>query len=222
MARGRRRRLRGDRLLPVLRPPCGRLVPAPAAGPLRRRVEPAVAPAARRGVDHQPLELPAGDLLRHDHGRTGRRQHGRGEAVEANPRHRPGDVRDPVAGGRAGRRAALPARLRPRAGRRAGPRSARGDDRLHRLEGGRARHPPRGRRHARGPDVREEGRLRDGRQKRHHRRRFGRSGRGRARRAAIGIRLLRAEVLGVQPGDRPGRRLRASSSSGWWNRLARW
>ena len=28
-------------------------------------------------------------------------QHGRGQALDANPRHRPGDVRDPLAGGRA-------------------------------------------------------------------------------------------------------------------------
>ena len=37
-----------------------------AAGPVRRRVEPPVAPAARRGLGHQPVELPAGHLLRHD------------------------------------------------------------------------------------------------------------------------------------------------------------
>ena len=60
-----------------------------------------------------------------------------------------------------------------------------------------------------GPAVRQESRLRDGRQERHHRRRVGRPRRGRARRAAVGLRILRAEMLGVQPGDRPGRRPRS-------------
>ena len=87
----------------------------------------------------------------------------------------------------------------------AGPRSARGPDRLHRLEGGRARHPPGGRSGARWPALPEESGLRDGRQERHHHRRIGRPGRGGAGGAAVGLRLLRPEMLGVQPRDR-GRR----------------
>ena len=59
-----------------------------------------------------------------------------------------------------------------------------------------------------GQTLRQESRLRDGRQECHHRRRFGRPGRGRAGRPAIGLRLLRPEVLGLQPGDRAGGRLR--------------
>ena len=76
LARGRRRHLRGHRLLRVLRPIGRRPVPAAAAGAVRRRVEPPVASAARRGLGHQPVELPAGDLLRHDHRGAGRRQYG--------------------------------------------------------------------------------------------------------------------------------------------------
>ena len=106
------------------------------------------------------------------------------------------------------RRAPVPARRRPDRRRRDGPRPAGLDDRLHRLEGSGLGHGPRRRRDARQSAVREEGGLRDGRQERDHRRRFGRPGRGRLGRPPIGLRLLRPEMFGLQPGDRAGRRLR--------------
>ena len=61
-----------------------------------------------------PWNFPLAICCRHDHGRAGHGQHGRRQAVDADPRHRPGDVRNPLAGGRARRRAALPARRGPR------------------------------------------------------------------------------------------------------------
>ena len=98
LARGRCRRLRGHRLLRVLRPRGRRAVPAAAPGPLRGRTEPPVASTPRRGRDHQSLELPLGHLCRHDHRRAGHGQHGRRQAVVADPRHRPAALRNPLAG----------------------------------------------------------------------------------------------------------------------------
>ena len=52
---------------------------------VHRRARPGLLPAARRGRDRQPLELPAGDLLRHDHRRPGDRQRDARQAVPADP-----------------------------------------------------------------------------------------------------------------------------------------
>ena len=136
LARGRRRRRRGDRLLRVLRPrddPAGRARRSRRAGRDQRRR----AHRAGRGRRDPPLELPAGDPDRHDRRRAGRGQHRGPQAERAiardgrpagrdpprsrpNPRTSTRRVRQP------------PARLRRR-GRGAGRRSARRPDRLHRL-----------------------------------------------------------------------------------------
>ena len=88
-------------------------------------------------------------------------------------------------------------------------------DRLHRLAAGRAWRSmprrPRSRKH--GSRQREARHRRDGRQERDHRRRRRRPRRSRARRGEERLRLSGAEVLGVLPGDRAGRRLRRRSSS---------
>ena len=53
------------------------------------------------------------------------------------------------------------------------------------------------RRNARRTAVCQASRLRNGRQERHYRRRFGRPRRGRARRAKLGLQLLRPKMLGL-------------------------
>ena len=63
-----------------------------------------------------------------------------------------------------------------------------------------------------GQALRQEGCVRDGRQECDHRRRIGRPGRSRAGHPAIGLRLQRAEVFGLQPGDRLGRHPRRATS----------
>ena len=87
LARGRRRRGRGHRLLRVLRP---RNAAPGRAAPRRRarRGQRLLLRAARRRRRHRPVELPAGDPVRHDRGRPGHRQHGHHEAGGAIVRHR--------------------------------------------------------------------------------------------------------------------------------------
>ena len=121
VARGRRRRRRGDRLLRVLRP---------RDAPRWPRRSDATCPAKTndyfyepRGVArrHRAVELPAGDPDRHDRGRARHRQHGHHEAGRAVVGHRR-EADGDLPGGRpaAGRRQ-LPARRRrgdrPDAGR---------------------------------------------------------------------------------------------------------
>ena len=82
VARGRRRRGRGHRLLRLLRPrnaATGRAAAARRA----RRGERLLLRAARRRRGHRAVELPAGHPVRHDHGRPGHRQHGHHEAGRA-------------------------------------------------------------------------------------------------------------------------------------------
>jgi hypothetical protein len=106
-----------------------------------------------------------------------------------------------------GRARVRPGRRRNRR-RRARARSEGRARRLHRLEGRRPRHRAGLRHDAARAAVGEEGHLRNGRQERGDRRRVGRPRRDRARRAPQCVRLLRAEVLGMQPRDRRRQRLR--------------
>ena len=144
-----------------------------------------------------PVELPARDPGRHDHGRRGERQRGAPEALlrHAGDRRAPG--RAGARGGRARRRHQPAARLGRRDRRLPGHAPAGPLRRLHRL---RRRGPAhqRDRLEAR-PAAPLDDALHpgDGRQGRHRRGRDGRPGRGRERRGALGVRLPGAEVLGL-------------------------
>ena len=74
--------------------------------------------------------------------------------------------------------------------------------RLHRLARRRPVDQPPGRRRQAGPDPRQAGHRRDGRQERDHHRRRRRPGRGRRRRDPQRLRLCGPEVLGLLAGDR--------------------
>ena len=140
LARGRRRRLRGDRLPRVLR---GRRAgagarPRPDPGP--RRAQRDALRAARRDGGDRALELPAGDPVRHDRRGPGRRQRGDPQARRAVAGERRGARRGAARRRRAARRAVAAARLR-RGRRGAGARPAGAHDRLHRLGRRRPRDP---------------------------------------------------------------------------------
>ncbi len=162
LARSRRGRLRGDRLLRVLRargPPAGSRGTALAD---RGRAQLDELPPARRRGGHLTLELPVCDRGRDDGGRAGGRQLRRPEAGRAVSRVRATPCRGLSRGG------CPPGFPVAAAGTRRHRRHARGTPRrpcdcVHRVERGRPRdHPPRGR-DARGPGSREKGRRRDGR-----------------------------------------------------------
>src|SRR5438552_2529846 len=199
--RGRRRRLRGDRLLRVLRAAgaaAQRGRPRPPAG---GRDEPLPLPSARRGRRHRALELPArhpgGDghrVLRH-------RQLRRLQARRADARDRLPARRGAARGGRPARRARLPARD-GRRGRAPGPPSRRRLRRVHGLEGGRAVDHRRGRRAPPGTAAREARRRRDGRQERDRGRQRLRPRPGRPGDRGQRLRLRRTEVLGGLARDR--------------------
>ena len=82
-ARGRRRRLRGDRLPRVLRARGGRARARAGAAPGAGRAQHDALRAARRGGGDRALELPAGDPLRDDGRGAGRGQRGGPEAGRA-------------------------------------------------------------------------------------------------------------------------------------------
>ena len=87
LARSRRRRLRSDRLLRILRP--RRRSSWQRHGSRRAgRRKPLHLHAARRGGRHRAVEFSAGDSHRHDRRRAGHRQHGGHEAGRAIERHR--------------------------------------------------------------------------------------------------------------------------------------
>ena len=80
--------------------------------------------------------------------------------------------------------------------------------RVHRVEGGRAADHRAAARHPAGPASRQARHRRDGRQERDHRRRRRRPRRGGAGVVVVRLRLRRPEVLGVLAGDRARRRAR--------------
>ncbi len=211
MARGRRRRLRGDRLLRILRPPRRRPLRAAAPGPLRRRAKQPLARSARSGRRHQPLELPPGHLHRHDRCGAGDGQSDDRQAVEPDGRDRSADVRHPLALRRSRQRPATAYRPGLGGRRRFGAARGHGPDRLHRLERSGLGDRRGGRPHGRGTAVAEEGDLRDGREERDRRRRIGRPRRGRPGGPPFRLQLQRAEVLRVQPRRRRRGRLRRLS-----------
>src|SRR5438552_2399950 len=208
---GRRRRVRGDRLLRVLRPR-GAPPRCRRAGPLAaRRDERLPLPAPGRGRRHRAVELPDRHPGRHDDGGARRGELRRLEACRADARHRLPPGRDPAGSRAPARRARLPAR-RGRGGR-ARARRPPGDRlrRLHGLEGGgaladraRGRAPPR-------PAPREARRRRDGGQERDRGRRGRGPGPGGARDRGERLRLRRPEVLGGGARDRGGARVRGAA-----------
>ena len=88
LARGRRRRRRGDRFLRLLRPrnaPAGR---RRSGATCRAKRTSYVLRAARRGGRHRAVEFSAGDPVRHDRRGPGHRQHRHHEAGRAIAGHR--------------------------------------------------------------------------------------------------------------------------------------
>ncbi len=202
LARGRRRRLRGDRFPAVLRGAGDRSRRRRGGHEHPRRGEPDGLCTARGRRRDRAVELPGRDPLRDDRGRARRRQRGRDEAGRA------------VAGLRSAARRRPARRRRARRGagdhpRRGGDRSdarrapARRRDRLHRIASGRRR-DRRERRPARsraapfqagpGRARRQELRLRR-RRRRPRRRDPGADGRR--------FRLRRPEMLGDIASHRP-------------------
>ncbi len=118
------------------------------------------------------------------------------------------DGAHPARGGRARRGPQLPARLGRRDRRLPGGRPARGPHRLHREPRGGPLDHGQSKRRRSGATQHQAGHHRDGRQERHHRRHRRRPGRGRRGSAGLGLRLCRAEVLGLQPRGGPRHHLR--------------
>ena len=209
MGRGRRRRVRGHRLLRVLRPG------GPTARPRRHRpvaagrAQPPHLPGAGRGRGDRAVELPAGHPDRDGDRRARRGQRGLPQAGRADTGHRPVPGRG--AGGRrpAAGRAVVPPR-RGRGGRRPPGRAPRRlGHRLHRLPSGRPGDPPRRGCRRRGSTPDQAGHHRARRQEPDHRRRRRRPGRGRAGHRRQRVRLRRPEVLGRVTPHRAPCRLRA-------------
>ncbi len=206
LARGRRRRRRGDRLLRVLRPGDDPPRPGPASRRAGRDQRPSIHPPRNRRGD-SPLELPPGDPLRHDRRRARGRQHRHPQTRRAVARH----GLAPVPGAPGGRstpgRAELPARHRRGSRRGAGRRSPDRSHRVHRLEGRRPGHQPDRQQHQTRSKPRQARDRRDGRQERYHHRRRRRPRRGGRGRPPERLRLCRPEVLGLLAGHRAGRGL---------------
>ena len=202
--------------------------PARPDDPGRRRRRHDLPRAARRRRPDRPLELPARDLLVEDRAGARRRQHRRPEAGRADPadRDRAGADRARIgaAGGRAQRRRRAGLGLRA-ATRRA---SRRRQDRIHRLDRGRAR-DRRGRRaddqagHARARRQVRERRLR---RRRHRGRRRSGSARGLRQRRPGLLRALadprRARGDGRLHGGARGHRQVDASSATRSTRRPRW
>src|SRR5918995_1024204 len=207
---GRRRRVRGHRLLRVLRPrdPAPRRRRRRPGAVASGRNQPARLPGQRRDRGDRAVELSAGDPDRHDGGRAGRRQPRHPQARRADAPGRVAPHRGAVGGRRAAGRRPVPAGAR-RGGRRPAGRAPRcRRHRVHRLAGGRVGPPPAGPGDPPRPAAREGGPRRDGRQERPHHRRGCRPRRGRARCRGVGVRLRGAEMLGRQSADRRRRHLR--------------
>ena len=161
-----------------------------------------------------PVELPAGDSLRHDRRGARGRERGGAEARRAVARERRRARRGAPRGRRAARGALAPARLR-RGRRGAGARPARARDRLHGLERRRSRDPARRGRDARGAGPREARGVRDGRQELRDRGRGRRPRRGGAGARVLGLRLRGPEVLRGGAGARArGDRRHAARAAG--------
>ena len=174
-----------------------RLSQGRAAGAVAGRARLAALHSAGRRRGDSAVEFPRRHHGRHDAGVHRVRQHRHAEAVERLADHRGEVLRDPGGSRPARRRGQL--LPRPRRQLRQRHRRAPQDPlhRLHRLERSRPAHQPaRGHAAAR-PDLDQAHRARDGRQgldRRGCRRRSRRGGRGRR---SFGVRLQRAEMLGM-------------------------
>ncbi len=135
VARSGRRRLRGDRLLRVLRRRRDRLGAA-ARRRRARRGKPLRVRAARRDGRDRPLEFSARDSHRHDHRGPGHRQH-RGDEAGRTVERRGRQAHGNLSRGRAARRRGQLSAWPGRNGRRgAGRAPAGGRDRVHRFARG--------------------------------------------------------------------------------------
>ena len=182
VARGRRRRLRGDRLPRVLRPRRAGHRPGRAAAAGPGREEHALLRPARHRRGDLAVELPARDPARDGQRGPGHGQLGRAQAGRAVAGLRADDLPCPARGGRAARRGVAAAR-RGRRRRRARQGPARAHDRLHGLGRGRAGDRARIRADAPRPEPPQARDRRDGRQELRDRRLRRRPRRGRARRS---------------------------------------
>ena len=183
VARGRRGRLRGDRLPRVLRPRRARHRPGRARCCRCPGEKNTLSLRAARGRRrHLAVELPGRDPARHGRRGPRDRQRRRAQARRAVARLR-ADALPRAARGRRAARRGLAAARRGRRRRRAGPGPARAHDRLHRLGRRRAGDRPRGRPGAPGPAAPQARDRRDGRQELRDRRLRRRPRRGRARAA---------------------------------------
>ena len=207
--RGRRRRLRGHRLLRVLRPRGAAPRRAAASCSHRRARRTRCATGQGRRCRHRAVELPARDPHRHDHRRARRRQ-------PRHPQARRADARlSRTSWSRRCTRPACPTACCsscPVAARWSAPgssstptcRSSCSPDRRRwawRSTSTAAVHPA-------GAAPRQAGHRRDGRQERDHRRRRRRSRPGRPGDRAVRVRLRGPEVLGRVAGGRARRRAR--------------
>ena len=149
VGRGRRRRVRGDRLPRVLRARGGRARARARAAPGARRAQHDALRRARRRRGDRAVELPDRDPVRDDGRRARRGQRGRAEAGRAVARVRATRWSSALreAGVPAGALALLPGFGDAGAALVRAP--GRAHDRVHRLERGRARDRPR-----RGGDAR--------------------------------------------------------------------
>ena len=223
VARGRRRRVRGDRLPRVLRARRDRARPA-AAQLLQVPGERNELRYAPRGVVAviSPWNFPLGDPVRDDLGGAGDRQRGRAQARRAVAGAAPTRSSQALrAGGVPPAAIVAAARARATSARRSCAIPSVARDRVHRLAAGRPRDRRAPRPRPRRAAALQAGGRRAGRQELRDRRRRRRPRRGGPGDRRLGVRVRRPEVLGRLAGARPrGDRRSAARAAGGRGRRA--